>query len=251
MNIDLIAVAMGDVDEYDLIHKYGQNDDIDAATFECIWQAGATYTGFDATAAETVQVFSSDADDVDTTGAGARTVEIFGLDANYNQQSEIIAMDGVTPAVSTNSYLRLNRAIVRTAGATGSNEGIITIRQSTTTANVFATIAAGFNQTMVAAYTIPNARTGMLLEWFATLAGSTQADCQIRIVARPPNEVFQVKEEISLRAAGSSSIQRRYIAPKGRYVEGTDIQIIANSDAANAAVSAGFNLLLTPKINFS
>lgn len=60
-------VAQGNVPGHSIINKYGVNPDIDIASgFEAIWNGGGDYTGHDATAAETIEVFSSDAADAGT-----------------------------------------------------------------------------------------------------------------------------------------------------------------------------------------
>lgn len=52
------------------LHKFGRNKQIDVASgFETIWNGGGFYTGFNATAAETVEVLSSGANGALDTGA--------------------------------------------------------------------------------------------------------------------------------------------------------------------------------------
>ena len=49
------------------VRVFGRNNDIDIASgYEAIWHGGGSYTGFDATAAETVETYSSDAADTGT-----------------------------------------------------------------------------------------------------------------------------------------------------------------------------------------
>jgi len=58
-------VASGKVPGHSALHKFGRNPDIDGG-FEDIWNGGGVYTGHNATAAETLEVFSSDGDDAGT-----------------------------------------------------------------------------------------------------------------------------------------------------------------------------------------
>ena len=61
-------------------------------------------------------------------------------------------MNGLTPVVTTGLFLRVYRARVVTAGSTGTNEGTITMT-NTTSSNVIAQISvdnSGFGQTLMA-----------------------------------------------------------------------------------------------------
>lgn len=242
-----LEVAKGNIPGHSLIHKFGYNPDIDGA-FEAIWNGGGSYTGHNPSGAEIIEIFSSDVADVDS-GAGAHTVELFGLDASYVEQTEIVALSGLTSVDTVNSYLRMDRMIVRSAGSGAQNMGEITARQKNTTANIFCIMPIEYNQTMIAAYTIPSGKIAFLLSWFAGLSGPTGADCSVRLRMRPSGEVFQVKEQVAIKAAGSSHIQRDYITPKGVLFMGgitaqTDIFIESDTDTPNTAMSAGFDLVL-------
>ena len=61
---------------------------------------------------------------------------------------------------------------------------------------------------------------------------------------RPPGEVFQVKEQLIIKAVGISLINRQYIAPKEIIVAGTDIFVEADTDTPNTGVAGGFELVL-------
>jgi hypothetical protein len=238
-------VALGNVSDQSITHKFGRNPDIATASgFEAVWNGGGSYTGHDPSAAETVEVFSSDANDA-AAGTGARTVQVYGLDSDWAEQNETVTLNGATAVDTANTYIRLNRMIVRTVGSTGSNEGTITARQNVTTANVFAVMPIGYNQTMIAAWTVPSAtdRNAFIQAWYASLAGKTSANCNVRLLARPFGECFQVKEEIALMGAGSSYIYRRYDSPKGPFAAKTDIVVEADTDTNNTGLAAGFDLI--------
>ena len=231
------------------IDKFGRNSDIDnAATFEDIWHGGGHYTGQDPTAAEIVTVTSSDANDT-SAGTGAQTIEIFGLDGTYAPISETVILNGVALVDSTLSYIRLNRAIVRTAGSGGANAGILSIVQKVTTANVLARLPAGYNQTMIAAYTIPDGKRGQLVCWYASFGKKVASgSVEVRLLVRPPGEVWQVKEEISLSAAGTGSYSRGFPLLKGDYLGGTDIKVSGSADTNDIGVSAGFTVLISNEL---
>lgn len=137
--------------------KFGRNPDVDTGIPEDIWHGGGTYTGHPVSfTPETVNVRSDNANDA-AAGTGARTVRIFGLktSASTEYESEDITLNGTSNVASVESWWRINRAYVLTAGSGGENAGIITVESSVTTANVFAQMPVGFNQTQIAAYTVP------------------------------------------------------------------------------------------------
>lgn len=241
-----LDVANSDVADRNLVHKFGTNLDIDTGGFEDIWEGGGAWTGLDATAAETVEIFSANAADF-ASGTGARTVQIYGLAADYSEQNETVTLDvadGTNAVDSANTYIRVFRAVVRTVGSGGANAGIITIRQKTTTANIFVQMIAGYNQTMIACYTVPLGKAAYILSWTAGLSGKTNADVTARLVARPLDQPRQVKEEHSLMAVGTSHFHHAYVSPNGPYVAKTDILIAADTDTNDTAVSGSFELVL-------
>lgn len=150
-------VGLGDIDGWSNVFKFGRNPDIDIATApQDVWEGGGLYTGQPDSAPETVEVFSDSAADA-AAGTGARTIRIFGLKTSdsTSYESEDFTLDGTTPVVSTESWWRVNRAYVLTSGSGQTNAGLITVRHSTTTANVFVQMAAGTAQTQIAAWTVP------------------------------------------------------------------------------------------------
>lgn len=84
-------------------------------------------------------------------GSGARTVYIAGLDANYNEQSEILTLNGTTPVNTINDYVWAHTLMVLTAGSTGYNEGILTLNDTIT----LMTMPIQFNNAYNAAYMVP------------------------------------------------------------------------------------------------
>lgn len=224
------------------VTKFGRNPDVDAG-FEAIWNGGGAYTGFDAVVGDSVEVFSSSALD-DSGGVGAWVVVLDGLSAAYVAQRDTVVLNGTGHVQAARQFLRCPRAWIISAGDSLRNVGAITVRQMTDTAVVFIVMPADYNQTMIAAYTIPAGKTGWIRGWYVATANKIKADHNVRLRARPFGEVFQVKEEISIHAEGTGFIHRIYPTLKGPFAARTDIYVEADSDAANAAVSAGFDLLL-------
>lgn len=183
------------------MYKFGRNSDVDSGN-EDVWEGGGTYTGMPTTVGETVEVFSSDAND-DDGDTGARTMTIFGLDANWEEQSETLTLNGTTAVTSTGTYVRVNRAVILTAGSSGSNEGTITCRHTTTTANIFFIMQAGRNQTSVAAFTVPANKTLYISEVLLALtrANGSGGSGNVTLRVRPEGGVFLSTLDLNITTA--------------------------------------------------
>ncbi len=160
-----VSLALGQIRNLTPVIKFGRNSDIDTATApQDVWNGSGDYTGqpIDFTP-EIIEVFSSDAADT-AAGTGARTIRIFGLRTVTSEEytSEDIILNGTTPVSSVNTWYRVNRAFILTAGTGGENSGAITGRPTVSTANVMFVVPAIYNQTQIAAYTIPASRLGIL-----------------------------------------------------------------------------------------
>ena len=210
-------IAFGDVSDRGSTFKYGHNVDVDQA-FETIWSGGGVYA--DMAAASKLKISSGSTDDVMTTGTGAWTVQVYGLDANYAQINDTVELNGRTAVETDNLYLFVYRMIVRSAGSGGTAVGIIYAGTGTVTtgvpANIYAMIDIGYNQTMMARYVTAANEQAIIHSWFMSVIGKKQVEA--RLVFTPFGEVPQVKDEIFITADGGSIDKHfhipRYIAPK-------------------------------------
>lgn len=190
------AIAKGDLLGYSNVQKFGHHPAL-TASLETIWGEGGIYA-YPGSATQ-MTVSSSDVDD-DTAGTGALTVEILGLNANYVEVMETIGLGGQDPVTTDSSYLRIFRAIIKTAGGSGWNEGTIYVGTGAVVAgvptNVFTSIEPFNNQTLQAFYTIPAGKTGYITKWYMTIGNGKELTSFL--VVRPLGEVFQVKQEFIL-----------------------------------------------------
>ncbi len=185
---DELAVMRGKVDGQYIIPKFGQNLDVDAA--EDIWNGGGDYTGFPTSAAETFEVFSSSADDT-SAGTGARTVRFFYLDDDFNMfdasgnfLSFDITMNGTTAVDSGVTGTRIWRGKVLTSGSGQINAGGITCRWDTTTSAIFAVMPAGFGQTELSNFTIPDGYKGWIKRYSSSINDNTSNRAEMAIKVR-------------------------------------------------------------------
>ena len=240
-----LQVARGQVAYHESVYKFGNNAAVANVT-ETIWQQGGLYSYL--SAASVLKVSSSSANDT-SAGTGARTVELFGLDGDYNEINEVVTLNGQTAVNTTQSYLRINRMIVRSAGSGGSNAGIIYAGTGTVTAgvpaNIYATINGdGTNQTLMALWTVPAGYTGYLMQYDVSngTTSNTPAVCKMTLVARPFGEVFQSKDVKSLTTG--MHIENTLIVPV-KFTEKTDIEVRAVSSSASVTfdISAAFEII--------
>lgn len=127
-----------------------------------VWDGPGFYTF--PTAAETLEVFSASANDT-STGTGAVAINIQGLDSNYDEISETVVMSGTSVVTTTALFLRVNLVFVVSTGSSETNEGEITIRNSSSQ-TILAIVGAekGLSSQVVA--TVPNGRNALLYGFF-------------------------------------------------------------------------------------
>jgi len=237
-----LQVARNQISFHKSNFKFGFNADVDDS-LETVWAQGGLYSYL--TSASVLKVSSSSTADT-SAGTGARTVELSGLDTNYDEISETVTLNGQTAVNTTNEFLRINRMVVRSAGSGGQNAGVIYAGTGTVTtgvpANKYATIAIGDNQTVMALWTVPRGYTAYLLQTDITVA-TTQNNkyCTVLLVSRPDGEVFQIKDKF---VKAESSVHQAYTMPL-KFEEKTDIEVRAIGDSAGAdiAISAGLDII--------
>jgi len=237
-------IAEGSRGGYKIIQKFGRNSDIDTGTVpEDVWNGGGVYTGFPVSTVETLDVFSSSANDA-AAGSGARTVRLFGLDANGDEQTEDVTLDGTNPVTTSNTWFRMNRAICLTSGSSNQafNAGEITARHTTTTANVFMVMPASTNQTTIAAYTIPAGKTGYFKRLQVDVSRANTANINGAIWVRESGSTPRLIRQYS----GSNAVEHNDDPYGGLKLPAlTDIAVkVTSTSANNTDVSARFDIIL-------
>ena len=213
------------------IHKFGYNTAV-GSSYEPITDLGTHVLPSSAA----VSVVSSSSDDDAAGGTGAQTLEIQGLDANYNLQTSTISLDG-TNAVTTGSdtYLRIFRMTVLTAGTGETNAGNITA--SVGGSNV-AQINAGNGQTLMGVYTVPAGHNAFLTKFQASLSKNQEAQVQLRTKAAS-NGAWQIKGQFGTFA---NTVEYEYAVPLV-IPEKTDIQFRAKA-GATSEMGVVFDMLI-------
>ena len=99
------------------------------------------------------------------TGTGGQVVFVEGLDANFNEISEVIVLNGTSSVLSTKSFIRIHKATLVSAGSLGSNQGLINLSIGGV---INSAIQIGDNVSYNPHYTIPNKKTGFILKAFVS-----------------------------------------------------------------------------------
>lgn len=237
-----LQVSRGQIAYHKTNFKFGFNPDVDDS-LETVWAQGGLYSYL--AAASVLKVSSSSTNDA-SAGTGARTVTLDGLDANYDEISEDVTLNGQTAVNTTQEFLRINRMTVNTAGSGGQNAGVIYAGTGTVTsgvpANKYATIAIGDNQTLMALWTVPKGYTAFLTQIDITVAtAQNNKYCTAVLVSRPFGGVFQVKDKV---VKSESSHNQSYTFPL-QFDEKTDLEVRAIGDSASAdiAISAALDFV--------
>lgn len=219
-----LSVQKGLVENYSGIQKFGLNTAV-GSSFETIWDGNNTYTY--PSSAGTATATSSDTDD------NTATVEIQGLDSNYDLATETLTIGG---SAGSTSFIRVFRAIMKTANTGTSNVGTISITVSSTTV---AQIRPTYGQSLMCVYTVPRKYNAYLMQ--IDVGSSKDLENEVRFVTKDISNgnVWSTKSFITTRGG---FIEKNYAVPIV-INEKTDIELIAKA-SATSAVSGGFELIL-------
>lgn len=230
-----LQVARGLIDGHKTLFKFGNNPD-NNGTLETVWSHSTLYVY--PLAATAMKVSSTSAND-NITGTGAHTVLVAGLDANYNEISEIVTLTGQTPVLTTTVFLRVFRAYVVTAGVSNTAAGTIYIGDGVVTAGlpelVYAEIPLGENQTLMAMWTVPAGYTFYMYRGSFSAASNNASQYVLgKFMVRPLGGVFRNAADVT---ANSNVIQYDFEIPLA-IPEKSDIE-------ARVIALAGTNFYIT------
>jgi hypothetical protein len=239
---------MGLVPGFEALLKFGRNSDVSAAADEDIWEGGGDYVW--PTTAERLSLVSTSDQDA-AGGTGCATVEVFGLDVNYDEISEVVALDGTTPVLTTLEYLRAPRGICRSPGSTSTtdeNAGIITATQETSAIELFR-ITAGQGQTLLAVFTVPGTKTMLVNRFYATVGRQAASALSAELITRPNGECFQIKRSANANTQGSTSAEEN-LDPPLAIPSKADVKVRAGVSGNNIVVNGGFDAVLYENSRF-
>ena len=210
-----LAIAKGEVNGYSVRNLFGYNSAI-GTTYMPAWENATAYTY--PTSALTMTVTSNVADN-------GVVILIAGLDANYNQISELVTLAGT--ATTTKQYFRINDVVTVSGNALNN----ITISNGGVT---YAKVRGGDGKNQASIYTVPAGYSFYLFRIDAFCATAAQNNRQIyfrNLVCLPNGVKLRVAETSFLEIM---NIQRQL---PFRYDEKTDIQFQLRGSAGEQFIS--------------
>lgn len=236
-----LQVARGQIQGHRNVTVFGFNPDVDT-TQVSVWPLPSLIT-FPASALQ-MTVSSTSANDT-SAGTGARTIVVQGLDANYNEVSETVTMNGQTAVTMTASLIRINYAYVLTAGSGNSTAGDIYIGTGTVTAGVPATtydiIKFDYNTTITGSWTVPAGYTAYVSQGLFS-AGQAGGSNQVqgRLLTRGTDNIRRTAAITSINnGVADYTFEYPLAVP-----EKTTLEATAIGSSNNNACSSMFILVL-------
>lgn len=236
-----LQVSRGQIQGHRNVTVFGFNPDVDTAQVS-VWPLPSLIP-FPSVALQ-MTVSSSNANDT-SAGTGARTIVVEGLDANYNEVSETVTLNGQTPVTMAASLLRVNYAYVATAGSGNGAAGDVYIGTGVVTAGVPATVydvvKFDYNTTITGSFTIPGGYTGYLSQGLFSsgqAGGSNQV--QGRLLTRGTDNIRRTAAVTSINNGVADYVFEYPVA----IPEKTTVEATAIGSSTNNSVSSMFILLL-------
>ena len=236
-------VALGLRQGYTTWNKWGYNAAVAVGT-ETVWSVSNLFTRLPA--ADTIVITSSSVNDIVTTGSGAQSIIIYGVNENYDNVIEVVTMNGTGNRTTSNQYFGINRMAIYLAGAGGVNAGTITATTTTPTTTQ-AEIPAGEGSTQHAFFFVAQGHTA-LIDWLAMsaikLSGGGTPEFTFKmwvtsLVSGAKYEVFRTPMDVAIE-------NHLQYTPSQPFVVGEKslIEMQVTSDTAASLVSCRFSLIL-------
>lgn len=216
-------IALGRMLKVTPVHKFGARTGITSGAEHTIWDGDGVYPWTSFTTSGIL----------DVTGASdaGKSIVISGLDDNYDEISETIAVG----ASSTLQFKRVFRAYVLGNGST--NVGDISVAISGTEV---LKISAGKGQTLMAVYTVPRNCTGLLQCW--ETSASADKDMLVELYTRESeNDPFRIQHVGNMyRNQYSYEFVTPLALPAGSDI---DVRVIGYSNDNGARVACSFDII--------
>jgi hypothetical protein len=173
---------------------------------------------------------------------GTSILHVQGLNAFFLGQDEFVVTNGLSNVATVGSYIRQFRARVFSTAAADA-VGTIT-STAVTDGTVSLQVINGNNQTLMAVYTIPANKTGMLVRWWGSMSKKQSASSVINLRAGQLDKIGYIVQVRSVNSTGSSSFDHGFKIPI-LFPGGSDMWIEADSSAADVGIAGGFDIVLT------
>lgn len=239
-----LEVARAKVSGAAIVRVIGHNLDVDTGTAEDVWDEGGDLNFL--TVAATLEAISTDTNDT-SAGSGAQKVKVSGLDASFNEISEVITMAGTSASSATSaSFIRVNKFGTEEVGTYGTmNAGDITLRVSSA-GSTQAKITADRGRAMSSLYTIPNAKVGYLASFAVGAQAAKPAAFRLmcRVKADDVSSPFTGVTIVMRMYHGVEAVVIQDLSVPQRIPSKSDIWVRCEVDANNTKISSAFELII-------
>jgi hypothetical protein len=188
-----------------------------------------------------------------STSTGAGILHVEGLTdsggGQWDVATETVILNGQTDVAMLNTYVRQYRGFILHAGASGANEGNVTVEvDATTNAGIFITAMDG--QTQQAIFTVPSGMTGFFLKGYVGIGSRANPQQAASAVftwrARLNNGatgVFAIKGQVEVMTTAMLYWVYDYAVPVA-IPEKSDIIIRCDETTADISAIGAFDMLL-------
>jgi len=195
--------------------------------------------------ATVLKISSTDANDT-AAGSGMRTVEVTGVNSNWEHATETVSLDGQTVVLTTTEWVDVFRLKQKSVGATGSNEGMIWCGDGTVTSGVpatkYANIVIGKNQSQVSFYTVSANHYALLVKMRLTASKGKNLLFELK-ASDGDGSAMMLKETYDLY---QNIAEFDFIDDPLIFNEKTFIRVDGVSDGAGTDASASFTIFEIP-----
>lgn len=228
INDTFLDIARGLVRDTTSTHRFGAVPAMSQSNTGSIWDVNDTVYPWSAyTTAAVVNVERNDADD------DGVTVVVRGLDANYEEATDTITIDGEN-TLGTVQFIRVYSAV--SDAVTNDN---IDIEYGAAGGTTIARIPAGETTTAMAIYTVPAGKTAYLMQGVMTCQSG--ADATGNMYVKPFGQsVFTIGH--TFEVTGSEYFYK--FATPIKITEKSDIDVRATVRSNNARITAAFDIIL-------
>lgn len=182
-------IADGNIENIKAFSKFGQNLTLNT-TPQVIASFGGTFEPM--TSASTLDISSDDNNDGSGTNTGALTILITGIDGSRAEQTEVITLNGTTTVTTSLTWLGVNKVQVLTAGASQTNEGIITVQTSGGSPTIQAALPISASTTKQCLFHVPNGSTSKIYSYNFNSVRSTNGSTRVTVKG------YQLKDNVKI-----------------------------------------------------
>ena len=233
---DYLNIARGLVKGASSIHKFGAVPEMSNGTSGTIWDKNDTlypWSAFDTPGVLTIATFA--ANGTISTDDNGKQITILGLDENYNEITETIAISG-SSGTGTKTFGRVYRAFVQ--GTTLNTTQIRVSRGATEVLRIQISLA----QTLMAIYSVPAGYNGYLCQGVASIQAG--ADATINMYVRYSGGTTPFRVGHSGEVAGTGMPYSYNFTVPIKLPPKTDIDVRASVRSNNSRVTAAFDIIL-------